>query len=41
MLYFVKTLYIEPDSPWQHGRVESFHGSLLVPVAHGYMLFFR
>ena len=24
----VKTLYIEPASPWQNGHVESFHGSL-------------
>ena len=24
----VKTLYIEPGSPWQNGHVESFHGSL-------------
>ena len=24
----VKTLYIEPSSPWQNGHVESFHGSL-------------
>ena len=24
----VKTLYIEPGSPWQNGYVESFHGSL-------------
>ena len=24
----VKTLYIEPGSPWQNGFVESFHGSL-------------
>ena len=24
----IKTLYIEPASPWQNGRVESFHGSL-------------
>ena len=22
----VKTLYIEPGSPWQNGFVESFHG---------------
>ena len=24
----IKTLYIEPGSPWQNGHVESFHGSL-------------
>ena len=24
----IKTLYIEPASPWQNGHVESFHGSL-------------
>jgi transposase InsO family protein len=24
----VKTLYIDPGSPWQNGHVESFHGSL-------------
>ena len=24
----IKTLYIEPGSPWQNGYVESFHGSL-------------
>ncbi len=24
----VKTLYIEPGSPWQNRHVESFHGSL-------------
>ena len=24
----VKTLYIEPGSPWQNGHVESFNGSL-------------
>ena len=24
----VRTLYIEPGSPWQNGHVESFHGSL-------------
>ena len=24
----IKTLYIEPSSPWQNGHVESFHGSL-------------
>ena len=24
----LKTLYIEPGSPWQNGHVESFHGSL-------------
>ena len=24
----VKTLYLEPGSPWQNGHVESFHGSL-------------
>jgi putative transposase len=24
----VKTLYIEPGSPWQNGHVESFKGSL-------------
>ena len=26
--HHVKTLYIEPASPWQNGHVESFHGSL-------------
>ena len=24
----IKTLYIQPASPWQNGHVESFHGSL-------------
>ena len=24
----IKTLYIEPGSPWQNGHVESFNGSL-------------
>jgi len=24
----VKTLYIEPGSPWQNGHIESFNGSL-------------
>ena len=24
----IRTLYIEPGSPWQNGHVESFHGSL-------------
>ena len=24
----IKTLYIDPGSPWQNGHVESFHGSL-------------
>jgi transposase InsO family protein len=24
----VKTLYIEPGSPWQNGHLESFNGSL-------------
>ena len=24
----VRTLYIEPDSPWEHGYVEGFNGKL-------------
>jgi transposase InsO family protein len=28
----IKTLYIEPGSPWQNGYVESFHDKFSVPV---------
>ena len=28
----IKTIYIDPGSPWQNGFVESFHGRLRDPV---------
>ncbi len=31
----VKTLYIEPGSPWENGYVESFHGKLRDELLNG------
>ena len=31
----VKTLYIEPGSPWQHGSIESFNGKLRDELLNG------